>query len=94
MYQSRFISDKTRALVDILGSLFLLFPFCILILVTAWPFVENAFYYNEGSPDPGGLPYRFILKGSLLLAFALLTLQGTATILKNIIKINAMKEPK
>jgi TRAP-type mannitol/chloroaromatic compound transport system permease small subunit len=85
IYQSHFISDKQRALIDICGILLLLLPFCILILVTAWPFVENAFYYNEGSPDPGGLPYRFILKGSLLVAFGLLLLQGLSNLLKNII---------
>ena len=86
-YQSRFVSDRQRAWIDILGTLLLLMPFCLLVLVTSWPFVENAFYYQEGSPDPGGLPYRFLLKASLLIAFALLILQGLAEILKNIIKL-------
>ncbi len=91
LYQSRFVSDKQRALINILGTLFFLFPFCILILISGWPFVENAFYYNEGSPDPGGLPYRFILKGSLLIAFTLLILQGLSGLLKNIIKFTESK---
>lgn len=91
LYQSRFISDKQRILIDIFGTLFLLAPFCILILVSSWPFVENAFYYQEGSPDPGGLPYRFILKGSLLVAFSLLLLQGLSGLLKNIIKLMEAK---
>ena len=94
LYQSRFLSDKHRALINIFGTLFLLLPFCILILITAWPFVENAFYYNEGSPDPGGLPYRFILKGSLLLAFGLLLLQGIAGLLKNILQLRSTSEAK
>ena len=88
LYQSRFVSDKQRALINILGTLFFLFPFCILILISSWPFVENAFYYNEGSPDPGGLPYRYLLKGSLLIAFGLLLLQGFSSLLKNIIKFS------
>jgi len=94
LYQSRFLTDRHRALINIFGTLFLLLPFCILMLITAWPFVENAFYYNEGSPDPGGLPYRFILKGSLLLAFGLLILQGIAGVLKSILTLNVMKETK
>jgi len=85
IYQSRFMSDISRAWVTILGTLFLLLPFCTLILITAWPFVENSFYYNEGSPDPGGLPYRYLLKGSLLVAFGLLALQGLANLFKNIL---------
>jgi TRAP-type mannitol/chloroaromatic compound transport system permease small subunit len=88
IYQSRFVSDRQRALINIFGTLFFLLPFCVLILITAWPFVENAFYYQEGSPDPGGLPYRFLLKGSLLVAFALLILQGLADMLRNIVKLN------
>ncbi|NQY26656.1 MAG: TRAP transporter small permease subunit [Piscirickettsiaceae bacterium] len=88
LYQSRFLTDRHRALINIFGTLLLLFPFCILILITAWPFMENAFHYNEGSPDPGGLPYRYLLKGSLLVAFGLLVLQGFAGLLKNIIKLN------
>ncbi|MDF1587809.1 MAG: TRAP transporter small permease subunit [Gammaproteobacteria bacterium] len=85
LFKSRFVSARQRAWINLIGTLFLLVPFCILILVTAWPFVENAFYYNEGSPDPGGLPYRFILKGSILVAFSLLILQGIAELIRNML---------
>ena len=91
IYQSHFMSDKQRALINIFGTLCFLLPFCVLILITTWPFVENAFYYQEGSPDPGGLPYRFLLKGSLLVAFALLILQGLAVLFRNIVKLNNME---
>jgi len=84
IYNSRFISDLQRAWINILGIILFLLPFCILILMTSWSFAENAFYYMEGSPDPGGLPYRFILKGSILVAFALLLLQGIAELRRNI----------
>lgn len=91
LFQSRFVSDKQRALINIFGTVLFLFPFCILILISGWPFVENAFYYNEGSPDPGGLPYRYLLKGSLLVAFGLLILQGFSGLLKNIIQLTEAK---
>jgi TRAP-type mannitol/chloroaromatic compound transport system permease small subunit len=87
IYQSRKLSDKQRALINILGILIFLFPFCVLILISAWPFVENAYFYNEGSPDPGGLPYRYLLKASVLVAFAMLILQGLAELLRNILKL-------
>lgn len=94
IYQSRFMSDKKRALVNIFGILFLLLPFCILILSSSWPFVENAFYYNESSPDPGGLPYRFLLKASLLLAFSLLILQALADMARNVLILSNNIEVK
>lgn len=89
---SRFVSNKQRAWIEIIGSVFFLMPFCALIIFSGYPFFENAFLYKEGSPDPGGLPYRFILKGAMLVAFALLFLQGLAELLQNIIKLQRMKE--
>lgn len=91
LYNSRFISDLQRALINVIGIIVFLLPFCVLILLTSWPFVENAFYYMEGSPDPGGLPYRYLLKGSILVAFGLLTLQGIAELLRNIQRIKGAK---
>jgi len=83
LYQSQYLSNKHRAMINILGIILFLIPFCVLILITTWPFVENAYYYLEGSPDPGGLPYRYLLKGSILVAFTLLILQGVAELLRN-----------
>jgi len=94
LYQSRFFSDTDRALINIFGTLLFLLPFCILILISTWPFVESAFYYNEGSPDPGGLPYRYLLKGSILIAFTLLILQGIAGLLKNVLIVSNAMEAK
>lgn len=91
IYNSRFVTDVQRAWINILGIILFLLPFCALILVTSEPFVENAFNYMEGSPDPGGLPYRFILKGSLLVAFALLVLQGIAELLRQILVLKEAK---
>jgi len=87
VFQSRLLSDKHRALINIAGIVLFLFPFCGLILYTGWSFAENAYFYNEGSPDPGGLPNRYLLKGSVLLAFALLMIQGVAELLRNILKL-------
>lgn len=83
VYKSKFMDDKDRAWVNLFGSLFLLLPFCILIISTAWPFVYQSYEIMEGSPDPGGLPYRWILKASIPLGFTLLLLQGISDIIKN-----------
>lgn len=77
-------STRTRAWIDLFGTLFFLFPLCIVIISSAWPFIANAYQFNESSPDPGGLPYRFIIKAAIPFGFLLLLLQGTAIIIKNI----------
>jgi TRAP-type mannitol/chloroaromatic compound transport system permease small subunit len=86
-YQSRYMTDRKRAWVNLWGGLLLLIPYCLLIIISAWPFVYNAYQFSEGSPDPGGLPYRFILKGAILVGFGLLLLQGIINILENFLQL-------
>lgn len=85
LYRSKFLSDKHRALIDAFGSLFILLPFCILIVISAWPFISQAYIYSEASPDPGGLPARWLIKSMIPLGFILLILQGIAESIKKII---------
>jgi len=84
VYSSRFISDRGRAIITIAGTVLFLMPFCLLVVLTSWPFVENAFHYREASPDPGGLPFRFLLKGAIVVGFGLIMLQGVAEILRQV----------
>ncbi len=76
LYQSHWMTPVRRAWVNLLGSLLFLMPFCLIILYSSWAFVSNAYVQGEGSPDPGGLPQRWILKSMLLWGFGLLFLQG------------------
>ncbi|HEC11960.1 MAG TPA: TRAP transporter small permease subunit [Acidiferrobacteraceae bacterium] len=78
-------SPRAQAWADLFGTIFFLLPFCLLIIISSWPFVFNAFQYAEGSPDPGGLPYRFLLKSAIPLGFSLLVLQGFAHIIRCIL---------
>ncbi|MDA0999348.1 MAG: TRAP transporter small permease subunit [bacterium] len=70
------MSKKGKAWIDIIGSLFFTLPVCILIIVTSIPFAGSSWKFLEGSPDPGGLPARFILKTAIPVGFFLVALQG------------------
>jgi len=83
-YQSKKFTDVHRAWIDLLGTLLFLVPFCVLIIISSWEFVSYSFRIAEGSPDPGGLPYRFLLKASIPMGFLLLLIQGIALILRSI----------
>ena len=50
----------------------------LLLIKYSYGFVENSVSLLEGSPDPGGLPGRWVLKAFLPIAFALLALQCAA----------------
>lgn len=73
-----------QRVVEILTGLLTL-AFALIMLRLSLPFVLQAWSTGEGSPNPGGIPYRFVLKGLIPLGFALLTLQGLAHMLKHLV---------
>jgi len=75
-------SLKTQIWINLLGTLILLFPWCYLVIRTAAKFVNNSWYIREGSPQPGGLPARYAIKGMIVVGFLLLALQGISLCIK------------
>lgn len=68
---------RTQALVDFVSNIALF----ALALIIAWlciAYVQSSYAINEGSPDPGGLGYRYLLKATMPLAFVLLAVQAVA----------------
>jgi TRAP-type mannitol/chloroaromatic compound transport system permease small subunit len=74
----RDMSEHKKALVDLLGSLFLLFPLCGFIFISSWGEVATSWQELETSQRTGGLPFAYLLKSTMLLMPALLFLQGLA----------------
>jgi len=77
------MSERQRAWVNFLGTLFLLLPFCLTLFVVSIPVVYDVFVSGEGSNDVGGLPWRFIIMSAIPLGFLLLSLQGLAMLIRN-----------
>lgn len=77
------LSERKKAWINLLGTCVFLFPFCLLMLLTAIPSVINSWSVMEMSPDPGGLP-RYPIKSVILLAFVLLIVQGVSITIRQI----------
>lgn len=77
-------SPKTKALIDILGSLILLIPWCIIGIMTCHKYAANSFYINENSPNPGGLPAWYIIKYFIVICYILLMLQALLLIFEKV----------
>jgi TRAP-type mannitol/chloroaromatic compound transport system permease small subunit len=75
-------SQKRKALIDMLAQLFFVVPFSFLIIYVGSEFVLLSFSQMEASSNPGGLPYRFIVKSLMPLAFILLLFQSIREIIK------------
>lgn len=70
-------SVKTQLVLDIFAALVGV-AVALLLFKYAIPYVDKSWVNNEGSPDPGGLPARYILKAILPLGFFVLFLQQLA----------------
>ncbi len=81
------LNIKGKAWVNLLGVIFFLIPGCIMIIMTSWKFAANSFSMLEGSPDPGGIPFRFIVKGLIPVGFSLLFLQGLSLGIHSLLQI-------
>ena len=78
------MSFKNKAVVDLIGSLFLLTPTAIFIAWASWPAFYLSWRVGEVSSEPGGLPMLFVLKALLLLMPFLLAIEAINQIIKNI----------
>lgn len=83
VFYTRF-SEKGKAWIDLLGGVFLLIPWCYVVIVSSWYYGLSSFMINEGSPQPGGLPALYVLKFCITLGFVFLLLQGISEMLKSI----------
>ena len=75
---------KIKASINLIGTLIFLIPFCWVTLITSIDFVRSSFLLNETSPDPGGLPARYLIKLAIPIGFGLLILQGSVVIINSI----------
>jgi TRAP-type mannitol/chloroaromatic compound transport system permease small subunit len=69
---------RTRALIDLFGAIVFLLPLVVVLLLVAVPYTERSWSVFEGSPQPSGLPYVYLLKTLIPLFAVLLGLQGLA----------------
>ena len=85
---------KGRAWINLCGVVLFLIPGCIMVITTSWKFMANSFAILEGSPDPGGIPFRFILKGCIPVGFTLLLFQGFSLGIHSLMQILGIEKAK
>jgi TRAP-type mannitol/chloroaromatic compound transport system permease small subunit len=69
---------RTRARIDLFGSLLLLLPFALTLFLLSAPFAARSWSILERSQESSGLPLVFLLKTLIPVFAALMALQGGA----------------
>ncbi|OEF29197.1 TRAP transporter small permease subunit [Vibrio rumoiensis] len=78
------LSVRTRAIINIFGVLVFLMPFCLLVAWYGVNFAQESYDLGETSGDPGGLPYRWIIKSTISLSFFCMAISGIGMLLNSI----------
>ncbi|MCU8118306.1 TRAP transporter small permease subunit [Vibrio vulnificus] len=81
------LSHRAQAIIDLLGTIFFLFPFCLLVAWFGIDFAKESYALGETSGDPGGLPYRWVIKAIIPLSFLFMAISGVDLLLHSLNKI-------
>lgn len=82
----------TKALVDLLGVIFLLVPVCILIMVYSMPYVSNSWAVLEHSKETSGIPAVFLLKTMIPVFCVLVLAQGISLAIHSFLVLRGVEE--
>ncbi|MDX2504087.1 MAG: TRAP transporter small permease subunit [Gammaproteobacteria bacterium] len=78
------LNARSKAWVNLWGTLLLLIPVSLFIAWISWDYVIASWEMGEESGEAGGLPGVYLLKSSILLMTLLLLIQGISQLLFNI----------
>ena len=76
-----------KAIVDLLGNVFLLLPFLYIIWIFSFPFVFKSWQMGEISREAGGLGMLYLLKLAILIFVILLFIQAVSKIINSFLII-------
>jgi len=74
-------SPRTKFIVDVI-SIGLTFVVALIFIKLSLGYVGQSWSIDEGSPDPGGIPHRWFVKGLIPLGYVLLALQSVGAMLR------------
>ena len=77
------VSPSWQRVIDLVGDLLLLLPFCVLMFWLSQNFIRIAFISGEKS-DYGGLMDRYVIKTIIPIGFFLLGMSGLGRVMSNL----------
>jgi TRAP-type mannitol/chloroaromatic compound transport system permease small subunit len=78
-------SPRAKFFVNLVSGL-LMVAIALIFIKLSVNYVAQSFAIGETSPDPGGIPYRWAVKGLIPLGFGLLLLQALGALMKLILE--------
>jgi TRAP-type mannitol/chloroaromatic compound transport system permease small subunit len=80
-------SARTKLWIEWGVALFVMLPFAIFLCVLGWRFAAHSYALAEVSPDPGGLPMRWLVKSLVVSGYALLAIVALSTVIRTSLRL-------
>ena len=77
-------TPRRKALINMVGAVAFILPITFLVGISSIHNAYEAYLSNEMSGDPGGLPYRWVVKALIPLSFLLLLITTIGFFIKNL----------
>ncbi len=81
-------TPRTKHFVDVVAAL-LSMAFCVIVIWLSIPYVYQSWSIGEGTANPGGIEYRYIVKALIPIGFAVLFLQSLSQAIKSTIAMRS-----
>ena len=78
-------TKKKQRIIEVLGIVFLIMPFTIIIFDHSVGWVHHSFMANEFSENTTGLPYRWVVKSLLPISLVLIFIASLSELIKNVV---------
>jgi TRAP-type mannitol/chloroaromatic compound transport system permease small subunit len=82
---------RTKAAIDLLGTVIFLAPFAVALLLLSLPYAARSWALFERSPEASGLPFVFLLKTLIPLFAFLIGLQGIAQAIRAVLTLRGQR---
>ena len=80
----QYFSRRNKNLVDVVSA-FISMAFCVIVIWLSIPYVYQSWSIGEGTANPGGIEYRYIIKSLIPIGFAIMFLQSLSEAIKSFI---------
>jgi TRAP-type mannitol/chloroaromatic compound transport system permease small subunit len=77
----QYFSPKNKLLVEVITAI-LAMIFCVLVIWLSLPYVWQSWSIGEGTANPGGMDYRYVIKALIPIGFALFLVQSLSEAIK------------
>jgi TRAP-type mannitol/chloroaromatic compound transport system permease small subunit len=84
-------SARAKLAIDVVASVIAMI-FSLLVIVLSLAYVDQSWSIGEGSPNPGGIDYRYVIKAMIPVGFALLFLQSLSHAIRDTLALTGGRD--